>query len=243
MTALPALPALLLPPDEAGRLAALARYSLLDNRSERLLDEVVALTARIFGVSNAMLSIVEANTVLVKAPYHLPVPVERVPREQSICSATILGHQTVVYEDLRRVVVPGVDTSLVLSLGLHFYAGHNLTTADSYAIGSLCIYDGTPRPFSAPERELLGVLADLVMQLLDLRLALGAHVDTSFVLWEPVYGAIGGQMARLTALAGPGPADGETPAAPPVTAALLAQARSIAGLVQQFVEATAQRVK
>ncbi len=240
MPALPPLPAQLLPPDEAGRLAALDRYHLLDNRSEQLLDEVVALTARIFDVSNAMLSIVEANTVLVKAPYNLPVAVDRVPRHQSICAATILGQETVVYEDLSQAIVPGVDTSLVLSLGLNFYAGHNLHTLDGYAIGSLCVYDGAPRQFSAPERELLGVLAEVVMHLLDLRLALGAHIDTSFVLWEPVYGAIGGQLARLTALAGPAAAGGP---AGPVTPALLAQARTIAALVQQFVGATAQRVK
>ena len=238
MPALPPLPTVLIPADEAGRLAALDRYHLLDARSERLLDEVVALTARLFGVSNAMLSLVEANTVLVKAPYNLPVAVERVPREQSLCSATILQNDTAVYENLAVDTVPGVDTSLVQSLGLNFYAGHNLRTPDGFAIGALCVYDGPPRQFAPAERELLAVLSDVVMRLLELRLALGAHLDTSFVLWEPVYRAMGGQLARLTALAGP--AGGLAP--PLVTPDMVAEAGAIAGLVGQFVAATVQRV-
>ncbi|WP_125932576.1 hypothetical protein [Hymenobacter glacialis] len=82
-------PSSLIPADDAARLHALERYQLLDARSEKVLDEIVAATARLFGVSNAMLSIVEKDEVLVKAPYNLPVAIERIPRAQSLCSATI----------------------------------------------------------------------------------------------------------------------------------------------------------
>ena len=237
MSLLPPLPAALLPPDEAGRLAALARYQLLDARSEALLDEVVALAARLFGVSNAMLSIVEENTVLVKAPYNLPVAIERIPRHQSLCAATILQDGPAVYENLTEASAPGIDISLIQQLGLNFYAGHNLRAPDGYAIGTLCLFDGPPRTFSAPERALLAVLANVVMRLLDLRLALGAQSERSFVLWEPVYRAIGGQLARLTALAGTaaGPP-------PPVTSALTAEAQTIATLLDGLVAATLKRV-
>ena len=223
----------LIPADDQARLEALGRYEVLDARSERVLDEVVALTARIFHVSNAMITLIEEHQALVKAPYNLPIPVERVPRANSLCSATILQDDTAVYENLAEAGPPHVDTSLVRQLGLNFYAGHNLRTPDGYNIGSLCLYDPAPRQFSDAERRLLAVLAGIVMRLLDLRLALGATPDTSFVLWEPVYGAIGGQLARLTALST------QVDAHP---AAFLEDAKAIAGIIDQFIAATLKRI-
>ncbi|MBF9142084.1 GAF domain-containing protein [Hymenobacter properus] len=229
----------LIPANDAARLQDLASYQLLDARSEKVLDDVVAATARLFGVSNAMLSIVEKDTVLVKAPYNLPVPIERVPREQSICSSTILQDDTAVFEDLARATIPGVDTSLLLQLGLSFYAGHNLRTPEGYNLGSLCVYDGPPRQFSPTERALLATLAGLVMRLLELRRTLGAHADSTAVLWEPVYRAIGGQLTRLTELAKRTTPPGEPPG---ITEAVVADVKAIAAVVEQFVAATLKRV-
>ena len=176
--------------------------------------------------------------MLVKAPYNLPVAIERIPRAQSLCSATILQEDTAVFENLNHASAPGVDISLLLQLGLGFYAGHNLRTPDGFNIGSLCLYDGPPRQFTEPERRLLATLAGLVMRLLELRRVLGAHADRTAVLWEPVYGAIGGQLARLTALAArPTPAEG--PAV--ITPAVAPEVSGIAAVVDQFVAATLKR--
>ena len=152
--ALTSLPSLI-PADDAARLRALERYQLLDARNEKVLDEVVAATARLFRVSNAMLSIVEEDKVLLKAPYNLPAGVERIPRNQSLCSATILQDDTAVFEDLEKASAPGINISLIQQLGLHFYAGHNLRTPDGHNIGSLCLLDGPPREFASAERTLL----------------------------------------------------------------------------------------
>ncbi|MDQ2795351.1 MAG: GAF domain-containing protein [Bacteroidota bacterium] len=229
----------LIPANDAARLQALASYQLLDARSEKVLDDVVAATARLLGVSNAMLSIVEKDEVLVKAPYNLPVVIERVPRAQSICSATILQNDTAVYEDLSQASIPGVDISLVQQLGLSFYAGHNLRTPEGYNLGSLCVYDGPPRQFAPVERALLATLAGVVMRLLELRRTLGAHADRTAVLWNPVYGAIGGQLARLGALA-----ERTTPPGGPaqLTDSVVAEVQAIATVVDQFVAATLKRV-
>ncbi|OGX88748.1 hypothetical protein BEN47_08360 [Hymenobacter lapidarius] len=195
------VPSSLIPADDEARLRALERYQLLDARSEKVLDDVVAAAARLFHVSNAMLSVVEGDTVLLKAPYNLPVDIERIPRGQSLCSATILQDETAVFEDLNQASAPSVDISLLQQLGLGFYAGHNLRTPDGHNIGSLCLYDGPPRQFSPAERGLLGILAGLTMRLLELRRVLGAHAGTTAVLWDFVYRAIGEQLARLLELA------------------------------------------
>ena len=236
----PATPDSLIPANDAARLRALDGYQLLDARSERVLDDVVAATARLFRVSNAMLSIVEANEVLVKAPYNLPVPIERIPREQSLCSATILQADTAVFEDLAQASAPGVDISLLQQLGLRFYAGHNLRTPDGFNLGSLCLYDGPPRTFAPAERQLLASLAGLVMRLLELRRTFGAHADASGVLWEPVYRAVSAQLARLTALTERAAPTPDGPAHLPDAVAQDAQA--IVAIVDQFVDAALQRV-
>lgn len=229
----------LIPANDAARLHALEGYHLLDARSEKVLDDVVAATARLFGVSNAMLSIVEKDEVLVKAPYNLPVSIERVPRHQSMCSATILQDETAVYENMNLASAPGVDISLLQQLGLSFYAGHNLRTPEGYNLGSLCVYDGPPRQFSPVERTLLATLAGVVMRLLELRRTLGAHADSTAVLWDPVYRAIGGQLARLSALA-----ERTTPPGGPaqLTEPVVAEVKAIAAVVDQFVTATLKRV-
>lgn len=229
----------LIPANDAARLHALEGYHLLDTRSEKVLDDVVAATARLFGVSNAMLSIVEQDQVLVKASYNLPVAIERIPREQSLCSATILQNDTAVFEDLNQASAPGVDISLLQQLGLRFYAGHSLRTPEGYNLGALCVYDDLPRQFAPVERALLATLADLIMRLLELRRTLGAHADRTAVLWDPVYRAIGGQLARLSALA-----ERTTPSSGPaqLTEPVVTEVQSIAGIVEQFVAATLKRV-
>ncbi|HEX8657597.1 MAG TPA: GAF domain-containing protein, partial [Hymenobacter sp.] len=225
----------LIPADEASRLRALERYRLLDARSEKVLDEVVAATAQLFNVSNALLSFVEEQTVLVKAPCNLPTAVERVPRGQSLCSATILQNETAVYEDLGKATVPGIDPVLVRQLGLHFYAGHSLRTPDGHNIGSLCLLDGPPRQFSPVERALLGALAGLVMRLLELRRVLGPHAGTTAMLWEFIYKAIGEQLARLTALANRVVHTAQPVPLPPAVAR---EAGTIVGIIDDFVANT-----
>ena len=230
------LPPSLLPADDPARLQALDRYQLLDARREAILDEVIAATARLFRVRNAMLTIVEETTVLLKAPYNLPADLERLPRQQSLCSATILHNETAVFEDLEQNSAPGIDISMILQLGLHFYAGHNLRTADGHNIGTLCLFDGPPRQFPSPERHLLGQLAGLAMHLLELRRTLGPHSGFTALLWETIYRGMGEQLAHLAALTEQaGPASGCLSPAVAHEAGLL-----VAGL-DQLVAATLRR--
>lgn len=225
------------PAHEEARLQALKSYQLLDARSEKVLDDVVATTASLFRVSNAMLSIVEKDTVLVKAPYNLPAPIERVPRAQSICSAVILQNDTAVFEDVEKTGVPGVDLTLVRQLGLHFYAGHSLRTPDGHNLGTLCLLDGPPRRFTSPERTLLGRLAGMVMRLLELRRTLGAHAGGTSSLWEIVYRAISEQLKRLADLTRRTAPTGGGHLSP----AIAQEAGAIVGIIDQFLASTLQR--
>jgi hypothetical protein len=233
---LTALPDILLPADDVARLEALDRYQLLDAHREQILDDVVAATAQLFRVSNAMLTMVEGSTVLLKAPYNLPRPFERLPREQSLCTATILHNDTAVFEDLEQNSAPGVDISLILQLGLHFYAGHNLRTPEGYNIGTLCLFDGPPRHFSPNERHLLSQLAALVMHLLELRRIVGPHSGFTAMLWASIYRSMSEQLINLTKLAQP-----TTPADASLAPAVALEAGRIVANLDQLVAATLRR--
>ena len=234
--AVTALPNILLPADDAARLRALDRYQLLDEQREQILDDVVAATAQLFRVSNAMLSIVEKDQVLLKAPYNLPVPLERIPREQSLCSATILQNDTAVFEDLKQNSAPGVDISLILQLGLHFSAGHNLRTPDGYNLGTLCLFDGPPRHFPPAERHLLGQLAALVMHLLELRRIMGPHSGLTAMLWGTIYRSVSEQLAVLSRLS-----QHAASAQNQLTPAVAREAGTIVANLDQLVAATLRR--
>lgn len=230
------LPPSLIPDDDPARRRALDRYQLLDARREAILDEVVATTARLFRVRNAMLTIVEESTVLLKAPYNLPPDLERLPRQQSLCSATILQNDTAVFENLEQNSASDIDISLILQLGLHFYAGHNLRTADGYNIGTLCLFDGPPRQFSPAERHLLGQLAGLVMHLLELRRTLGPHSGLTAMLWETIYRGMGEQLAQLAALT-----EQVGPAGNGLSPAVAEEAGRLVASLDQLVAATLRR--
>jgi GAF domain-containing protein len=230
-------PTLLIPANDAARVEALHRYQVLDATNERIFDDLAALTARLFQTPISLISLVDQDEVLFKGNYGLP-GAERVERQLSLCSTAILQDETIVFEDLQANPCQLTDPLLARELALRFYAGHALQTADGYNIGTLCVIDRQPRTFSAADDALLTTLARVVMRLLDLRVALDSTAATSFKLWEPVYGAIGGQLRRLTALA----EQAATTAAGQLTPAMNKEAAAIAGIIDQYIAATLKRV-
>jgi len=231
------LPASLIPENDAARLLELHRYQVLEATNERIFDELAALTARLFRTPISLISLVDKDEVVFRGNYGLP-GAERVARNLSLCSVGVLQNDTVVFENLTEKPCELTDPSVARQLNLQFYAGHPLHSANGYNIGTLCVIDRQPRSLSAAEETLLQTLSGVVVRLLDLRLALGATAESSYVLWEPVYKAIDGQLRRLRMLA-------DDAAASPtanLTPAMTKEATDIAGIIDQFITAALTRV-
>ena len=79
------LPDSLVPPNESQRLEALAPYLVLGNAPDAVFDELVRLTAKLFNVPIALVSLVEEGSVWFKANFGL-AGAERVARNESMCS-------------------------------------------------------------------------------------------------------------------------------------------------------------
>jgi PAS domain S-box-containing protein len=153
--------------DESTRLAALARYAVLDTKPEPTFDDLVRLAALVCDAPIAQVNLVDATRLWTKAS--TGVPRGSAPREDTLCAIAINRCEPLVIEDL------AADERLVnyaREYGggrLRFYAGVPLVTPDGHAIGTLCVLDHRPRQLSATQREGLLALARQTMSQLQLR--------------------------------------------------------------------------
>lgn len=158
----------LIPKDEEARLAAVARYDILDTESEDVFDRLTALTARLLDTPSAIMSFVDAERVWVKSAQGFEL--KEVPREHSMCAAVILRDEPYFVPDA-SADPRWKDSPLVSQIGIRFYAGAPLKTSDGFKLGGLCVIGPEPREATASELRTLEDLASIAMHQLDLRLA------------------------------------------------------------------------
>ncbi|WP_298286236.1 sensor domain-containing diguanylate cyclase [Acidocella sp.] len=159
--------------DEAGRLASLHRYEILDTAPEAPYDKITQLVRTVLDVPIATVSLIDADRQWFKSC--LGTDVRETARDISFCTHTIQTREPMVINnahlDERFAQNP-------LVLGPPFiasYAGAPLITPDGYALGSLCAVDTKPRIFEEWQVELLKSFAALVVDEFELRRR--AHTD------------------------------------------------------------------
>lgn len=190
----------LIPFNEPERLAALAPYRVLGTAPDAVFDEVVRLTAKLFNVPIALVSLVDEGSVWFKANFGL-AGAERVARNESICSVAILHEATTVYHDLVTEPCQLTEPGVAEALQMRFYAGHPLQDENGYNIGALCVIDREPRQLTELERQRLQDLAQVVMQMFKLRLALHQRPDQAGATWVKLYDHLDTSLSRLDTLA------------------------------------------
>lgn len=133
--------------DEAGRLAALKRYEILDTPSEAAFDHITALAADLFKAPISIISFLDGNRLWFKSHHGI--------------DATQIGWAADATDELalRREFSPS------------FFASAPLRTADGHDLGSLCVIDHQPRQIETFRTGHLEALANIVVDLLELRLA------------------------------------------------------------------------
>ena len=175
----------LIPQNEAARLAAVARYGILDTENEEVFDRLTALTARLLDAPAAMMSIVDADRVWVKSAQGLEV--REVPRHEAMCAVTILQDDPYQVPDA-SADPRWKDTPIVAGdSAVRFYAAAQLRTPDGFNLGGLCVLDQRPRQATPQELETLEDLASIAMHQLDLRMAALGEADakpTEEISWE-----------------------------------------------------------
>jgi diguanylate cyclase (GGDEF)-like protein len=172
------------PANELERLQALESYAILDTEREGAYDDIARLASQICGTPVALMGLVDAERVWLKAQVGTDAP-PNCERAISFCSHTILRDEPLVVGDL-AADPRFADGPLVTEVGLRFYAGAPLITRDGHAIGTLCALDDVPHELSAQQRDALAALARQVVAQLELRrlLAISRHEASTDTLTE-----------------------------------------------------------
>src|SRR5215211_7614810 len=131
-----------MPENEAARVAALRRYSILDTSAEHPFDELAAVTATLCRVPIAFIGFIDENRQWFKACRGLDLP--DVPRELAFCSHAILDRQPLVAEDVARDERFRDNELLQRRMGFRFYAAAPLISPDGHALGTVAVLDRKP---------------------------------------------------------------------------------------------------
>ena len=156
--------------NERARLAALARYGVVDTPREADFDALVELAAALCEVPAAQINFITADRQWSKA--ETGVGVQTIPLEVSICAHTLLEDGFVEIADLREDPRTADNPAVTGPPQVRFYAGIQLRGTEGDPIGTLCVLDMQPRRLSELQRTALTVLAAQVMAQLDLRATL-----------------------------------------------------------------------
>jgi len=157
---------------EAARLAELLSFDVLDTEPEAGFDALVEAAALLTGCAIARVSLLDEQRQWFKARYGSPK--QETPREVAFCEHVLRADAALVVPDTRLDVRFAHFASVMAEPGVRFYAGFPLRTESGAVLGTLCMLDPVPRPegLTGVQCVMLGVLADQVVVLLELRRAL-----------------------------------------------------------------------
>ena len=157
-------PDFLLPADEAARLRSLHHHAILHELNEAVFNELGQLTAQIFSLPISLIALVDAEEAIYLANQGL-ADTSRQPRVEAICALAVRENKAVVFADLtsaQQQQLTAKARAAAQARNLQFYAGVPLRMPDQRTIGTLCVIDHRPRPFTAPEQAVLERISQLV---------------------------------------------------------------------------------
>jgi PAS domain S-box-containing protein len=161
------MPSARFPIDEAGRVATLRSYGILDAPRGVEFDDLTMVASQICDVPIALISLVDSERQWMLS--HHGVELDETPRDVSFCAHAILGEGAMVVPDATRDP-RFADNPLVLDgPKIRFYAGTPLVTESGHAIGTLCVIDNRPRTLSAAQVAALEALGRQVLGQIELR--------------------------------------------------------------------------
>ena len=159
--------------DEARRLAKLRSFDILDTSPEEAFDDIAALARQICDAPVALVTLVDRDRQWFKA--HDGLDLSQTDLSRSVCSRTMHAADAVVVIPDTRLDPRTADNPANHEVGMRFYAGAPLRTADGTPLGALCVIDTRVRDLTAAQRAGLAALGRQAMAGLHLRRALAAE--------------------------------------------------------------------
>ena len=174
------------------RLEALRATGLLDSAREESFDRLTQLTAKIFKVPIALVSLVDADRQYFKSCCGLGEPlysVRETPLSHSFCQHVVARGIPLAVNNApedARIKTNGA----VRDLGVVAYLGVPITSSDGkHTLGSFCVIDIVPRLWTHEDIDLLTELCRSVMTEIELRASLRAKGEAEARLERAVRGS------------------------------------------------------
>ncbi len=153
---------------EQARLDALRGYGVLDCAPEARYDEIARLAATALDMPVAMVSLVDADRQWSLAAFGIARG--EVPRGQSFCTHAIGHDEPLVITDAGSDSRVSSTLLVTGSTKARFYAGAPLVTPHGHHVGTVCVFDRSPRVLTRRELDILVGLARQTVELLEHRL-------------------------------------------------------------------------
>ena len=159
-----------MPHNEDERLATLHSLEILDTPRDDRFDRFTRISARIFDMPVAIISLVDRDRQWFKSTAGFNA--EETPRKFSFCGHAILGNDVFEVRNARRDPRFRDNPFVIDQPHIRFYAGAPLEAPNGHKLGTLCIIDKIPRQLSDEEKTMLKNLADMVVS------EMFSHFDT-----------------------------------------------------------------
>jgi GAF domain-containing protein len=153
---------------DLARREAIDDYEVVGRQPEPELQRLVELAAAVCDVPTAVINIIDDRLQHQVAAVGLAASV--CAREDSMCAKVLADPHPVAVPDARldeRFATNPFVTGDIANV--RFYASSPLVTPTGTPIGTLCVFDDVPRGLSASAARALDVLAEQVVDVLELR--------------------------------------------------------------------------
>lgn len=149
-----------IPANEAQRLTSLHESGLLEPGHSSRFDRFTRLARRLFNAPVALISLVDADTLVFKSCDGLAYAAP--PRQDTFCAHTILSTAPLIVSDATQDPRFSAHPMVAGEPHIRFYVGFPLSLPDGAIVGSFCLVDYQPRTFAEADLAILQDLAQIV---------------------------------------------------------------------------------
>jgi hypothetical protein len=145
------------PPDESERQSTVEALGILDTPPEERFDRITHTARDLLGTTSAAIVFVDRDRHWFKS--RIGVDIEEMPRSSSLCDVTIQRREHFTAEDAALDARFAANPLVAGWPHMRFYAGYPIEAPNGVRVGTLCVFDPTPRVLSDADAALLRGLA------------------------------------------------------------------------------------